>query len=202
MLLDRHPSMNAARMPRPRVLVLPGPTRRSVALTAALLLVVVGALLCRPGAAAATAQARPHSRTTFERHVARTVLHVLDAERARHGLPALRMNAALCRSARWHDIAMARANRMSHQLPGERPFTARIARAGYRWRTAGENVGWNGLVSRRGAVQLELLMYREKPPNDGHRRNILNHGFRNVGVDIYVDAAHHKLWLTTDFGSR
>jgi uncharacterized protein YkwD len=51
-------------------------------------------------------------------------------------------------------------------------------------------------------VQLELLMYREKPPNDGHRRNILNHGFRNVGVDIYVDAAHHKLWLTTDFGSR
>lgn len=117
-------------------------------------------------------------------------------------MPALRMNAALCRSARRHDIAMARANRMSHQLPGERPFTARIARAGYKWRTAGENVGWNGLVSRRGAVQLELLMYREKPPNDGHRRNILNRGFRNAGVDIYVDAVHHKLWLTTDFGSR
>ena len=117
-------------------------------------------------------------------------------------MPALRMNAALCRSARRHDIAMAHANRMSHQLPGERPFTARIERAGYKWRTAGENVGWNALVSRRGAVQLELLMYREKPPNDGHRRNILDRGFRNAGVDIYVDAVHHKLWLTTDFGSR
>jgi uncharacterized protein YkwD len=45
-------------------------------------------------------------------------------------------------------------------------------------------------------------MYNETPPNDGHRLNILNTHYRNVGVDVYFDKVHHKLWLTTDFGHR
>jgi uncharacterized protein YkwD len=53
-----------------------------------------------------------------------------------------------------------------------------------------------------GVRRLETLMYHEKAPNDGHRRNILNSHFRNVGVDVYIDRAHHKVWLTTDFGRR
>lgn len=191
MLLDRRPPTRV--VPRSHQLIVA---------VAAVLLLLVCVLFYRPTPAAASRHEHSHARTAFERHVAHAVLHVLNAERRRHHLRPLQMNAALCRSARWHDIAMARVDRMSHQLPGERPFTRRIARAGYRWRTAGENVGWNGLVSRRGAIQLELLMYREKPPNDGHRRNILNRHFRNVGIDIYLDAVHHKLWLTTDFGSR
>jgi uncharacterized protein YkwD len=200
-MLNRRPPGNPARCgPRPAAQAVPAPHR--AALAAALLLLVAGAVLYRPAPAGASRHPHPHSRTAFERHVAHAVLHVLNAERRLHGERALRINRALCRSARRHDVAMARADRMSHQLRGEPPFTKRISRAGYKWRTAGENVAWNALVSRRGAIQLELLMYHEKPPNDGHRRNILDRQFRDVGVDIYVDAAHHKVWLTTDFGSR
>ncbi|MDT4945595.1 MAG: hypothetical protein QOH14_2328, partial [Pseudonocardiales bacterium] len=32
------------------------------------------------------------------------------------------------------------------------------------------------------------------------RRVILNPVYRDVGVDIYMDGAHHKMWLTEDFG--
>jgi uncharacterized protein YkwD len=42
-------------------------------------------------------------------------------------------------------------------------------------------------------------MYREKPPDDAHRLNILSYHYRNIGVDVYVDKAHSKIWLTTDF---
>ena len=44
------------------------------------------------------------------------------------------------------------------------------------------------------------LWYHEKPPNDGHRLNILAPFFRNVGVGIVFK--HHRLWLTADFGRR
>ena len=43
-------------------------------------------------------------------------------------------------------------------------------------------------------------MYNEVAPYDGHRLNILNRHYRDVGIDIYMDAAHHKMWLTQDFG--
>jgi uncharacterized protein YkwD len=133
--------------------------------------------------------------------IANAVLSQLNAERRAHGLPALVMHSRLVASAHAHNLAMAAANTMSHQLPGELNFASRILRAGYDYRTAGENVGWNSLMTQAGALYLETLMYNEVPPNDGHRRNILSTSYRHIGIDIYFDAAHHKLWLTEDFGS-
>jgi uncharacterized protein YkwD len=42
-------------------------------------------------------------------------------------------------------------------------------------------------------------MLGETPPNDGHRRNILSATFAVVGVDVYLDSTHGRLWLTEDF---
>ena len=151
-------------------------------------------------ALAGPASAATTRRTATELDYSRAVLHVLNAERHAHGLPALRGDHRLRLSARWHNLAMARANQLSHQLPGELDFTRRIDKAGYHWMIAGENIAWNSVISKRGVVTLEKLMYNERPPNDGHRLNILNRKFRNVGVDVYIDRAHHKVWLTTDFG--
>jgi uncharacterized protein YkwD len=139
--------------------------------------------------------------TGAESNAAYAVLGLLNSERAAHGLGALRMNSQLLRSARAHNLMMAKYDTMSHQLPGEAYFTDRIAATGYSWQTAGENVGWNSDQSTSGALYLEKLMYNELPPNDGHRRNILNSAFRDVGIDVYFDAHTGKLWLTEDFGS-
>jgi len=41
-------------------------------------------------------------------------------------------------------------------------------------------------------------MMAEKPPDDGHRQNLLSKDFHRIGISIYIDA-HHTLWLTEDF---
>ena len=128
------------------------------------------------------------------------MLATLNAERKAHHLPALRMNSRLIRSAHVHNGAMAKRNTMSHQLPGEPYFATRISQAGYRWVAAGENIGWNSDESDGGLQTLEREMYNEKPPMDGHRQNILNRTYREVGIDVYFDWAHHKMWYTQDFG--
>ena len=163
------------------------------------LLAVCGMLLTLT-AVASPAAAATTTPTATETYYARAVLSVLNSERSAHGLAPLRWNWRLRLSARWHNLAMARANQLSHQLPGELDFARRIDRAGYNWTYAGENIGWNSVMTKRGVVALEKIMYNERPPNDGHRQNILSRNYRNVGVDVYLDRVHHKVWLTTDFG--
>jgi uncharacterized protein YkwD len=131
---------------------------------------------------------------------ANAVLAKLNAERAAHGLKALTMNTHLVSSAHTHNLAMARANQLSHQLSGEASLGARISTAGYRWTAAGENIAYNSNRSQAGVLALQDAMYGEQPPNDGHRRNILSSSFVHVGVDVIDDAVHHRVWLVTDFG--
>jgi uncharacterized protein YkwD len=43
-------------------------------------------------------------------------------------------------------------------------------------------------------------MLNEQPPNDGHRKNILNPSFTHIGIAIYR-APSGTLWLTQDFSN-
>jgi uncharacterized protein YkwD len=152
-----------------------------------------------------TAQTPPSSALTprtpkLAARFATSVLTILNDERRVHHLPPLRSNAHLIASAHQHNVAMARVNVLSHQLPHEAYFATRISRAGYHWSWAGENIGWNSDETLQGALQLERMMYHERAPDNGHRLNILSTHFTNVGVDIYFDSAHGKVWLTEDFG--
>lgn len=130
------------------------------------------------------------------------ILSTLNAERAAHGLPALRMNSDLISSAHAHNLAMAAADTLSHQLPGEPSLGPRILDAGYHYYYAGENVAWTTDESVTGVVDTHIAMYNEVPPNDGHRQNILSPNYRDVGIDVVIDAAHGKAWITEDFGSQ
>jgi uncharacterized protein YkwD len=131
---------------------------------------------------------------------ANAVLKELNAERADHGLPALKMNSKLVDSAHTHNLAMAKANTLSHQLSGESGLGSRVSAAGYHWRGLGENIAYNSNRSESGVLALQKAMYNEKPPNDGHRENILNKTFVDVGIDVINDSTHGKVWLVTDFG--
>ena len=130
------------------------------------------------------------------------VVHLINAERKAHHLRPVGGSAQLNTSSRRHNITMARFNAMSHQLPGEAYFSKRISATGFRWRTAGENIAWNSQMSTKGVLVLQTAMYNEKAPYNGHRLNILNRELHHVGVDVYLDRAHHKIWLTTDFARR
>jgi uncharacterized protein YkwD len=137
--------------------------------------------------------------TTAETAAATGVLHMLNAERAAHYLPALGSSSALVSSAHLHNVTMAQANLLSHQLPGEAVFSTRIDRAGVFWHSAAENVGWTTDRTTAGAEGLQSAMYNETAPNDGHRLNILSASVRFVGIDVLIDARTGKLWLTEDF---
>lgn len=137
--------------------------------------------------------------TAAEVSAANSVLTMLNAERAAHRLPALGMSAYLINSAHRHNLWMAADNTMSHQLPGEPDFGTRIRQAGVPWHAAAENIGWTTNRTTTGADGLESAMYNEVAPNDGHRLNILSTAVHYVGIDVYLDAAHGKLWLTEDF---
>jgi uncharacterized protein YkwD len=149
---------------------------------------------------ASPASAALARRTTVENQISWAVKNLINSERALHGIRPLRMSAELRLAARRHNVRMAQADTMSHQLPGEPYFGRRITMAGYSWSYAGENVAWNSDMTKAGVLLLQRLMYREKAPYNDHRLNILSRNYRHVGVDVYMDKVHHKVWLTTDFG--
>jgi uncharacterized protein YkwD len=131
---------------------------------------------------------------------ANAVLSELNSERAKHGLRALKMNSELVSAAHKHNLAMAKADTLSHQLKGEAALGSRVSAAGYRWSAVGENVAYNGRRSQDGVLAVQKAMYNEDPPDDGHRKNILSKTYVDVGIDVISDSVHGKVWLVTDFG--
>lgn len=140
------------------------------------------------------------SAATDPNPIATAIFYLINQERAANYLPQLYSDPRLRSSAHAHNLTMAKYDTLSHQLPGEPVFSTRITNAGYHWSYCAENVGWNGDMSQSGGLALEQMMYNEKAPNIAHRINILSRTYTNVGVDVYMDNVHHKLWLTEDFG--
>jgi len=95
---------------------------------------------------------------------------------------------------------------LSHQCPGEPSLGARETAAGVRWTAAGENIGEGGPVAghtaaiAQMAVSLTRAMLNEKPPDDGHRRNILSSSFTHIGIAVFRDSSG-TVWLTQDFSN-
>ena len=112
----------------------------------------------------------------------------------------MKLNSKLVSSAHTHNVAMAKANTLSHQLNGEAALGSRVSGAGYDWSAVGENIAYNTSRSESGVLAVQEAMYNEKPPNDGHRKNILSKTYVDVGIDVINDSAHGKVWLVTDFG--
>jgi uncharacterized protein YkwD len=130
---------------------------------------------------------------------AQAVFQAINQERGGQGLPALAWSDGLAESAHLHNLAMAAADQLSHQLPGEAVFSARITAQGVAWTWCGENIGNYSEQSTAGALAVESLMFNETPPDDDHRLNILTTQGTVVGVDVVFDPANGWLWLTEDF---
>jgi uncharacterized protein YkwD len=129
---------------------------------------------------------------------AQAVFAQINQERASQGLPALQWSNALVQSAHNHNLMMQQDNQLSHQLTGEPALGTRITNVGITWQQAAENIGVGGGNPTTAATGLNTDMFNEKPPDDGHRLNILSTNTL-VGIDVFVDTTHNKVWLTEDF---
>jgi uncharacterized protein YkwD len=162
----------------------------------------------------ATTSARPSDRTTAAGTpssagpgpAVEQVLQQINDARARAGLPDYTITAGLTTSAGRHNSAMADGCGLSHQCPGEPPLGNRETDAGVNWSIAGENVGEGSQVPdspdaiAQMAKELTAAMLNERPPDDGHRKNILSSAFHHIGIAIFRDR-HGTVWLTQDFSN-
>src|SRR5215472_3165112 len=136
--------------------------------------------------------------------VATQVLTLINQARAQAGLPLYSLSSALDRSAGAHNALMAAGCGLSHQCAGEPPLGTRETDAGVTWTSAGENIGEGGPVpgTSAGIAQMALAlmqdMLNEKPPDDGHRLNILSSSFQIIGIAVFRDSSG-TVWMTQDF---
>ena len=172
------------------------------------LAVVVGALTAASPALAE--QACPSTNATpanaTKREILRATLCELNRERAHYGLRKLTLNEKLSRASRHHAHDMARRNYFSHDTLGGGTFVDRIRREGYlkgahAW-TVGENLAWGSHgYSRPSSI---MRMWMNSP---GHRANILNGSFKEIGIGLaydapVVDGGKPACTYATDFGAR
>ncbi|MEU3463524.1 CAP domain-containing protein [Streptomyces sp. NPDC006733] len=132
------------------------------------------------------------------------VLAKVNQARAAQGLPAYTLLEGLNRSAAAHNQVMSAGCGLSHQCPGEPAFGDRERAQGVRWMSAGENIGEGGPVAdteqaiAKMALGLTQSMLDERPPDDGHRRNMLSSSFTHIGIAVFRDGSG-TVWLTQDF---
>lgn len=156
----------------------------------------------RPAAvAAAQAQATQHPTQTSDfaaRIIART-----NTYRMAHGCPALALNATLMATAQAHSADMAAHDFVGHNSFSGVALGARIKAAGYAYSLVAENIAWG----QKTPEEVVDLWFNESPPNDAHRKNILNCALREIGVGyVYLASdpgkiTSHTYW-TEDFGTR
>ena len=164
-------------------------------LTAETLLVYAATHPSYPGSALVSNDA---TRDMAARVIART-----NAYRVANGCPALTVNTILMGTAQAHSQEMALRDYVAHtSADGTSPWD-RIKAAGYNYRLVAENIAW-GATSPEQVVD---AWFFESPPNDAHRKNILNCGLREIGVGYsYLandpgNVTAHAYW-TQDFGTR
>ena len=137
---------------------------------------------------------------------AQQVLALINQARSQAGLAAYTVSSGLDTSAARHTAVMAAGCGLSHQCPGEPALGDRETAAGVHWTAAGENIGEGGPVAdstaaiTQMAVGLTQSMLDEKPPDDGHRLNILSSAFSHVGISVFRDSSG-TVWMTQDFSN-
>ncbi|MGL5860184.1 MAG: CAP domain-containing protein [Phycicoccus sp.] len=122
------------------------------------------------------------------------VVRLVNAERAKAGGGAMRVDQRLLAAAQKHSEDQAATGTMSHTSSDGRGMADRIKAEGYPYRSAGENVaaGQPDAASVMGA-------WMDSP---GHRGNILNCGFTDIGVGVARGGGDYGIYWTQVFGSR
>ncbi|MEV4427891.1 sigma-70 family RNA polymerase sigma factor [Streptomyces sp. NPDC049602] len=122
---------------------------------------------------------------------AQQVISLVNSERAKAGCGPLAEHPLLTKAAQGHSDDMAARDFFDHTNPDGDGPGERITAAGYTWSAYGENIAKGQTTA---AQVMESWMN-----SPGHRANILNCDFKEIGVGIHT--AGGPYW-TQAFGSR
>ncbi|OIK02239.1 sigma-70 family RNA polymerase sigma factor [Streptomyces monashensis] len=120
------------------------------------------------------------------------VIALVNQQRAAAGCSPVSENADLDQAAQGHSDDMAARNYFDHVSPDGTDPGQRITAAGYHWSAYGENI-----AKGQSTPQAVMDAWMNSP---GHRANILNCAFKELGVGVRR-TADGPLW-TQDFGTK
>jgi uncharacterized protein YkwD len=178
----------------------------SLALAVAGLLALGGPLTSAASASPCTRYGNDMPNQLSHKHARMAVRCLVNRMRGHHGLNHLSKNARLKRAAQEHTRRMRNQRCFDHECPGEPSVLGRLQRVNYitgglrRW-LYGENIAYGG--SRYGTPKAIVRAWMHSP---AHRHNILNPGFRQIGIGfirgIPPEPGANGSTITTDFGMR
>ena len=116
----------------------------------------------------------------------------MNQERAKVGAGPVTLHPAVSNAAQGHSNYQAAASTMTHTGAGGTDAGDRIAANGYDWQTWGENVA-SGQPDAASVMQAWMN-------SAGHRKNILDPRFTDMGVGVAYSASGVPFW-TEDFAA-
>ncbi len=119
----------------------------------------------------------------------REMLALLNAERAKAGLPSFTVDIKTTAVAREHSRDMFLRSYFAHVNPEGQDAGDRMEKAGVQYTVVGENLAYAPDV----ASAHQGLMN-----SPGHRRNILDPSFRHIGIGI-ISTDRYGMMITQDF---
>jgi uncharacterized protein YkwD len=168
---------------------------------------IVAATVAAAPAHAACAGANVMPSSANAAKVRKATLCLLNAQRRAHGLHKLRENGKLRRAAAGYSRLMVSQGFFSHVSPGGSTLESRVNSTHYldgaRSWSIGENIAWG--TGPLGTPRAIVKAWMNSP---GHRENILNGTYRDIGIGIATGApipagaAAGGGTYTTDFGYR
>lgn len=135
--------------------------------------------------------------------VRRATLCLLNRQRFQHGLRGLRLHRSLTNAATKYARLMVHQRFFAHVSPTGSTMAQRIKRTRYLRHTRawslGENLAWGAGTSSTPAQIVNAWMH-----SPGHRANILNGSYREIGIGIALGAPTGGSGATyvNEFGRR
>ena len=117
------------------------------------------------------------------------VVALVNVERSRAGCGPVSVNAALRRAAQGHSDDMASRDYFSHTSPDGVTFAERIRAAGYDGGAIAENIA-AGQTSAKEVMRAWMA-------SPGHRANILDCAYRDLGVGYATGGSYGTYWTQT-----
>lgn len=127
---------------------------------------------------------KPDQDESSNKTFAQQVVALVNAERAKEGLPALKMAEDVSRAA----LVRAKETEISfsHTRPDGRGFNTVLTEQGVKFRGAGENIAWG-----QKSPQEVMKGWMNSP---GHRANIMNSKYTTIGVGHYQNQKGTNYW--------
>ncbi len=127
------------------------------------------------------------------------VVALINQERANAGLGALSSNGSLTSAARGHSNDMASNNYFGHTGSNGSDLASRLSAAGYAYLAAAENI----YAGQGSSLNNPYAAVSAWMGSEGHRANILNGTYTEIGVGYWCDSnSEYEGYFTANFGDR